>query len=70
MSPPTCIIIPLQAKPVTKVVNPTSTPSHYSKSSSYDCHILPFVNVEVNEGIEHVNDKEGEGGGGNGRQQG
>ena len=42
----TCIIIPLHAKALTKVVGPTSTPSHCSRLSGYDRHILPFVDVE------------------------
>ena len=46
MSPPTCIIIPLHAKVVRKVVDPTSTPSNCSSSLGYDCHILSFVDVE------------------------
>ena len=54
MSLPTCIIIPLHAK----VVDPTSTPSHDSRSSSHDrCHLL-FIDVEAKECIEHVSDKE------------
>ena len=58
----TCIIIPLHAKVVTKVVDPTSTPSPYNRSSCSDCHILPFVDIKVKESIEHVSDKEeGEG---------
>jgi hypothetical protein len=54
MSLPTCIIIPLH----TKVVDSTSTSSHCSRSSGYDrCH-LPFIDVEAEEYIEHVSDKE------------
>ena len=53
--------IPLHAKAVTKVVNPTSTSSHYNRSSDYDIHILSFVIVEAKECIEHVSDKEEEG---------
>ena len=60
MSPPTCIIIPLHAKLVTKVVDSTLTTSHHSRSSGYDRGVLPFVDVKVKEGIEHVSDKEGE----------
>jgi hypothetical protein len=33
MTPPTCIIIPLDAKVVMEVVDPPSTPSHCSRSS-------------------------------------
>ena len=58
MSPSSCIITPLRAKVVTKVVDPTSTSSHYSRSSGYDCHILSFVDAEVKECFEHVCDKE------------
>ena len=36
----------------------TSTPSHHNNSSSYDCHILSFVDVEEEDYIEHVSDKE------------
>ena len=54
-------IIPLHAKVVTKVVDPTSTPSHYKRLSGYDCHILPFVDVEAKECIEYVIEKEEEG---------
>ena len=57
MPPPTCIIIPFHAK----VVNPTSTPSHHSRSPGYDRHILPFVDVEAKECIEQVNEKKGGG---------
>ena len=46
---------------VTKVVDPTSTPSHYKRLSGYDCHILPFVDVEAKECIEYVIEKEEEG---------
>ena len=56
MSPPNCIIVPLQSK----VVDPTSTPSHYNKLSGYNHHILPFVDVMVKEGVEHVSHKEEE----------
>ena len=56
MSPPNCIIIPLQSK----VVDPTSTPSCYSRLSCYNRRILPFLNVKVKEGIEHVSHKEEE----------
>ena len=56
--PPTCIIIPLHAKVVTKVVNPTSTPSHCSRLSCYDRCIMAFVNAKGC--IEHVSDKEEE----------
>ena len=61
MSPPTCIIIPLHAKAVRKVVNPTSTSSHCSRSSYHDLCILPFVDVEAKKCIERVSDKEEEG---------
>ena len=61
MSLPNCIINPLHAKAVTKVVNPTSTPSHCSRLLGYDHRILPFVDVEAKECIEHVSDKEEEG---------
>ena len=55
ISSPTCIIIPLHAKLVTKVVDPTTTPSHHSRL----CHeFLPFVDVEMKEGIKHVSDRE------------
>ena len=56
--PPTCIIIPLHAKAVTEVVDPTSIASHCSRLLGYDHHILPFVDVEAKECIEHVSDKE------------
>ena len=46
MSPPTCRIIPLHAKAATKVVDPTSTPSHHSRSLSYDRRTMPFIDVE------------------------
>ena len=49
------------AKAVTKVVDPTSTPSHYRRLYGYDCRIMLFVNVKGKEGTEHVNDKEKEG---------
>ena len=58
VSPSTCIIIQLHGKVVTKVVNPTSTRSHCSWLSGYDCRIMPFVDVEGQECIEHVSDKE------------
>ena len=54
MSLPTSKIIPLLAK----VVDPTSTPSHCSKSLGYDCRIMPFIDVEAKECIEHVSDRE------------
>ena len=57
---PTCIIILLHAKFIAMVVDPTSTSSHYSRSSYYDRHILLFVDVEVKECIKHVSDKEEE----------
>ena len=57
MSPPTCIITPLHAKVVTKIVDPTSTPSHYSRSLSYNRHILPFMNDKAKECIKRVSDK-------------
>ena len=60
ISPSTCITIRLHAKAVTKVMDPTSTPPHCTRSLGYDCHILPFVDVKVKECIEHVNDKEEE----------
>jgi hypothetical protein len=47
MSPPTCIIIPLHAKVVTKVVDPTLTPLYHSRSSGNNHHILPFIDVSV-----------------------
>ena len=59
--PPTCIIDPLHAKAVTKVVDPTSTPSHCSRLLGYDHRIMPFINVEAKECIEYVSDKEEEG---------
>ena len=55
---PTCIIIPVHAKAITKVVNPTSTPSHSRRSSGYNRCILPSIDVEARECIEHVRDKE------------
>ena len=58
MSFPTCIIIPLHAKVVTKDVDLTSTSSHYSRLLGYDHCILPFVSVEAKECIEYVGDKE------------
>jgi hypothetical protein len=57
MSPLTCIIIPLRVK----VVDPTSIPSHYNRSMGYGRCILPFLDVELKECIEHVSDKEEEG---------
>jgi hypothetical protein len=60
MSPLTCIIIPSYTKAVTKVVDPTSPPSHYSRLSSNVCRILPFVDVEAKECFEHVSDKDNE----------
>jgi len=61
MSPPTYIIIPLHSK----VVDPTSTPSHCSRSSSYDCRILPLLDVmakaKAKGCIEHFSDQEEEG---------
>ena len=60
MSPPIFMIIPLHAKVDTKVMDPTSTPSHYSRSLGYNRRILPFMNVEVKEGIAYVNDNEEE----------
>ena len=62
MSPPTCIIIPLHTKAITKLVDPTSTPSHYSRLSCYDHRIMPFIDDEMKEGIEHVSDKVSENG--------
>ena len=53
-------IIPLHAKAVTKVVDPTSFSSHFKRSSGYDCRILPFVDVHAKEYIEYVTDKEEE----------
>ena len=50
MSPPTCIL------------SHYMQPSHYSRSSGHDCCILPFIDVKVKEGIEHVSDKKEEGG--------
>jgi hypothetical protein len=61
MPPFTCIIIPLHAKGDAKVVNPTSTPSHHSRSSGYDRCILPFVDVKAKECIGQVDEKEEEG---------
>ena len=61
MSPPICIIISLHVKAVTKVVDPTSTTSHCSRSLDYDRRIMPFVNVESKECIEHVSDTKEEG---------
>lgn len=58
MSPLTCNTIPLHAKAVTNVGDSTLIPSHCSKLSGYDRCILPFVDVEAKEGIEHVRDKE------------
>ena len=58
MSPPTHMIIPITVNLVTKVVDPTSTPSHYNRSSCYDRHTLPFLDVELKECIEHLSDKE------------
>ena len=46
MSPPNCIIIPLRVKTVTKVVDPTTTPSHSSTLSDFDCYILSFIDVK------------------------
>ena len=57
MSPPTCIIIPLHAKAVTKVVDTTSTPSHFSRSLGYDYCILPFIDDKAKECIKQVSDK-------------
>ena len=57
MSFPTCIMFPLHAKAMTKIVSPTSTPSYYSRSSSYDCCILPFIDDEAKE--EGMEDKQG-----------
>ena len=59
--PPTSTIIPSYAKAVTKVVDPTSTPSRYGRSLGYDRFILSFVDGEMKEGIEHVSDKGEEG---------
>ena len=58
--PPCWIILPLHAKAVTKVVATISTPSHHSNSLGNDHHIMPFVDVEVEECIEHVSDKKEE----------
>ena len=52
---------PPYAKVVWKVVGPTSTPSHYSRSLGYDRCILPFIDVEAKECIEHVSDKKEKG---------
>lgn len=52
-----CKIIPSHAKLVTRILNPTSTPSHHSQLSSYDRCIMPFVDVEAKECIEHISDK-------------
>lgn len=60
MSPSTCIIIPSNAKPITKALNPTSTPSHCSWSSSCNHCILLFLDVQAKECIEHASDKEEE----------
>lgn len=59
--PLNCIILPLHAHAVTKVVAATSTPSHCSNSTGHDCHILPFIDIEAEDYIEHVIDKEEEG---------
>ena len=48
----------LHAKVVTKVVDPISTRSHCSRSSIYDHCIPPFIDVDAEECIEHVKDKE------------
>ena len=56
----TCIILPLHVEAVTKVVDATSTPSCYSRSSCYDHCILSFVDIEAEECIKHVGDKEEE----------
>ena len=62
MSPSTSIILQLHVKVLTKVANPTSITWHCSWLSGYDCCIImPFVDVEAKECIEHVSDKEGEG---------
>ena len=61
MSSLTCIIIPLHAKVVTKVMDPTSTPSHCRRSSDNDCCIPSFIDVEAKKCIVHVKDKEEEG---------
>ena len=58
ISPIPCITISLHAKVVTKAVDPTSTPSHYSRSSGYDHRVMPFLDVEAKKCIEHVSDKE------------
>ena len=42
------------------MLDPTSTPSHCSRSLGYDHHILPFIDFDVEECIEHVSDKEEE----------
>lgn len=55
--PPNSITFPLHAQAVTKVVTATSTLSHCNTSLGYDCHIVPFVDVEAEEYIKHVNDK-------------
>jgi hypothetical protein len=58
MSPPTCITIPLNAKAITKVMDPTSTPSPCSTSLGYDLRTMPFVDVKAKECIEYVSDQE------------
>lgn len=50
----------LHAKSVTKVVAGMSTPSHHSNLLGYDRHVLPFIDVEGEECVEHVSDKEDE----------
>ena len=42
-------------------MNPTSTPSHCSRSLGFDCHIMPLIDVETKECIEHVSEQEEEG---------
>jgi hypothetical protein len=49
---------PLHAKAFTKVVDSTSTPSHYSRSLDYDHCIMTLVDVEVKEYIEERKEKE------------
>jgi hypothetical protein len=51
-------IYPLHAKAITKVVDSTSIPSHYSRSLDYDHCIMTFVDVEVKEYIEERKEKE------------
>ena len=49
--PPGCITLPLHAKAFTNVVVAISTLSRLSNSPGQDHHVLPFVDVEVEERI-------------------